>query len=213
MQQPGLSIPTRMSEGRRPASHRRMVMSPSSCVHLMTNCSRASPPTSASKASDVLGPTARVRGLVGPVPEAEWVEQDRHRQRANVGLAQSARAAPAEQLRRSSSTVASSRGPTSSILPVAPAQVELPVTDVAAYSAALQAAAEALRDDDPNSALALIRDSGVPATDRNAAEEAGKHGIQVVLEPGGALRSSEVETAAAAYGMTLVRTQNRYFYH
>ncbi len=74
-----------------------------------------------------------------------------------------------EQLRRSSSVVASSRGPTSSTLPVAPAQVELPVTDVAAYSAALQAAAEALRDDDPNRALILIRDSGVPATDRNAA--------------------------------------------
>lgn len=75
-----------------------------------------------------------------------------------------------EQQRRSSSTVASSgRGPASAKLPVAPALVDIPVADIAAANAALQAAADALRDDDPNRALALIRDSGVPATDRNAA--------------------------------------------
>ena len=75
-----------------------------------------------------------------------------------------------EQQRRSSSTVASSGlGPASAKLPVVPAQIDIPVTEIAAANAALQAAADALRDDDPNRALALIRDSGVPATDRNAA--------------------------------------------
>jgi tetratricopeptide (TPR) repeat protein len=74
-----------------------------------------------------------------------------------------------DQQRRTSSRVGSSRGLSSSVLPVAPAQIELPVADIAGYSAALQSAAEALRDDDPNRALTLVRESGVPATDRNAA--------------------------------------------
>jgi AICAR transformylase/IMP cyclohydrolase PurH len=47
----------------------------------------------------------------------------------------------------------------------------------------------------------------------NNIEEASKYGVQVILEPERALRSDEVEKAAALHGMTLVQTKHRYFYH
>ena len=62
-----------------------------------------------------------------------------------------------------------------------------------------------------NEPTVLGSDGFIPFSDN--IEEAGKYGIQVILEPEGALRSDEVEAAASEYGMTLVRTENRYFFH
>ena len=72
-----------------------------------------------------------------------------------------------ERRRRNSSTVATSGAPSVVPSPVAPPDVPLALDQ--ASGAALQAAADALNKNDPNRALTLIRDSGVPATDRNVA--------------------------------------------
>jgi tetratricopeptide (TPR) repeat protein len=74
-----------------------------------------------------------------------------------------------ESQRRNSSAVAASGVPSAATAPVAAPEVPLSLDEASAYIAALKAAADALKNDDPNRALALIRDSGVPATDRNAA--------------------------------------------
>jgi len=59
--------------------------------------------------------------------------------------------------------------------------------------------------------LVLASDGFIPFKDN--IEEAGRYGIEVICEPEGALRSRDVERAAADRGMTLVRTRNRFFYH
>jgi tetratricopeptide (TPR) repeat protein len=74
-----------------------------------------------------------------------------------------------ERQRRNSSTVAPSGGPRVAAVPVAVPDVQLAFNQASAYGAALQSAANALRNDDPNLALTLLRESGAPATDRNAA--------------------------------------------
>lgn len=72
-----------------------------------------------------------------------------------------------EQQRRTSSSVVS----TGSLTPASPVpvKVQLPIVQTSNYGEAIQAASKALENDDPNRALALIRESGLPATDRNAA--------------------------------------------
>ncbi len=78
-----------------------------------------------------------------------------------------------ERQRRNSSTVAPSGGPSGmpslAAVPVAPLDVPLSLDEASAYIAVLKSASEALKNDDPNRALAVIRESGVPPTDRNAA--------------------------------------------
>ena len=64
---------------------------------------------------------------------------------------------------------------------------------------------------DYDAPILLSSDGFIPFKDN--IEEAGRYGIEIVCEPEGALRSKDVELAAADYGMTLVRTQNRFFYH
>ncbi len=73
-----------------------------------------------------------------------------------------------EHQRRGSSTVAAS-APSVAGAPAAPPEVPLTLSQASAYGAALQAAADALNKNDPNRALLLLRESGVPPTDRNAA--------------------------------------------
>ena len=59
--------------------------------------------------------------------------------------------------------------------------------------------------------ILMASDGFIPFKDN--IEEASHHGIEIVCEPEGALRSDDIELAAANHGMTLVRTQNRSFYH
>ncbi|MDA0207429.1 MAG: hypothetical protein O3A53_16560 [Acidobacteria bacterium] len=74
-----------------------------------------------------------------------------------------------ERQRRSSSTVAPSGGPRVAAVPVAAPEIRLSLDEASAYIAVLKSASEALKNDDPNRALTLIRESDVPLTDRNAA--------------------------------------------
>ncbi len=57
----------------------------------------------------------------------------------------------------------------------------------------------------------LTSDGFIPFTDN--IDEAKKHGIKIVLEPEGALKGKDVAEAASSSGITLVRTEKRYFYH
>lgn len=74
-----------------------------------------------------------------------------------------------ERQRRTSSTVAASGAPSMAPVPVPPPDVSLTLDEASAYIAVLKTAADALKNDDPNRALAVIRESDVPPTDRNAA--------------------------------------------
>lgn len=63
------------------------------------------------------------------------------------------------------------------------------------------AQASALRDIPFHHDKLIASDGFIPFSD--TIEEAARHRIRVVLEPEGALRSDDVETAAAAHGITL----------
>lgn len=54
-------------------------------------------------------------------------------------------------------------------------------------------------------------DGFIPFSDN--IETASEYGINIVLEPGGALRSEEIEATAEYHELTLVRTKRRFFYH
>ena len=57
----------------------------------------------------------------------------------------------------------------------------------------------------------LGSDGFVPFSDN--IEAANRYNVKVIVEPEGALRSSEIEAAARSHGMALVRTKHRHFYH
>lgn len=59
--------------------------------------------------------------------------------------------------------------------------------------------------------IVLGSDGFIPFKDNIV--EAHRYGINVILEPEGAMRCGEIESAINAFGMTLIRTKNRYFYH
>jgi phosphoribosylaminoimidazolecarboxamide formyltransferase / IMP cyclohydrolase len=59
--------------------------------------------------------------------------------------------------------------------------------------------------------ISLASDGFLPFSDN--VEAAARHGINVILEPEGAMRGAEVARAAMAHGITVLRTHNRYFYH
>jgi AICAR transformylase/IMP cyclohydrolase PurH len=48
---------------------------------------------------------------------------------------------------------------------------------------------------------------------RDNVDHASRHGVRYIAEPGGSLRSGEVETACGEHGMTYVRTGVRLFHH
>lgn len=62
-----------------------------------------------------------------------------------------------------------------------------------------------------NSLIVMASDGFIPFKDN--IEEANRHGVDVIWEPQGGMRRKDVEQAAADHGMTLIRTQNRFFYH
>ncbi|WBQ07557.1 5-aminoimidazole-4-carboxamide ribonucleotide transformylase [Kribbella sp. CA-293567] len=59
--------------------------------------------------------------------------------------------------------------------------------------------------------VAMTSDGAIPFADN--IDEAHRHGVRHLAEPGGSIRSAEVTTACAAVGMTLSRTGIRLFHH
>jgi AICAR transformylase/IMP cyclohydrolase PurH len=74
-----------------------------------------------------------------------------------------------------------------------------------------------LRDDERSdwlkrmSGVSLVSDGFIPFRDN--IEQASKHGVSYVAEPGGSLRETDVVDACRAYGMALVHTHLRLFHH
>jgi hypothetical protein len=101
-----------------------------------------------------------------------------------------------ERQRRGSSTVAGNAVLSSPSAPVTAPEVKLSLDEASAYIAALKAASEALDKDDPNRALAVIRDSNVPVADRNGAIISAQASLRLT-RPGDALAA--LETALVAH--------------
>lgn len=72
-------------------------------------------------------------------------------------------------------------------------------------------AAERRRWLDQRDGLSLASDGAIPFRDN--IDEARRHGVRHVIEPGQSGRSDEVAAACAEHGMTLVRTGTRLFHH
>ena len=59
--------------------------------------------------------------------------------------------------------------------------------------------------------VAMTSDGAIPFVDN--IEEAHRHGVRHLAEPGGSLRSSEITAACADHGITLSQTGLRLFHH
>ena len=59
--------------------------------------------------------------------------------------------------------------------------------------------------------VAMVSDGAIPFADN--IEEAHRHGVRHLAEPGGSLRSAEVATSCADHGITLSQTGLRLFHH
>lgn len=59
--------------------------------------------------------------------------------------------------------------------------------------------------------VVVCHDGAIPFRDN--IDDAYRHGVRVVVEPGGSSRGGETEAACASYGMTLVQTGLRLFRH
>ncbi len=74
-----------------------------------------------------------------------------------------------------------------------------------------------LTDDERNQWLAtldgvsLASDGYIPFRDN--IDEAARHGVRFLADPGGSVRDDEVESAAMEHGITLLATGMRLFHH
>ncbi|HEX3788819.1 MAG TPA: hypothetical protein VHW44_13220 [Pseudonocardiaceae bacterium] len=59
--------------------------------------------------------------------------------------------------------------------------------------------------------VAFVSDGALPCRDN--VDHAARHGIEYIAEPGGSVRSGEVEDACWEHGITLTRTGLRLFHH
>lgn len=59
--------------------------------------------------------------------------------------------------------------------------------------------------------VAFVSDGCLPFRDN--VDHAHRHGVTAIAEPGGSLRSAEVEQACREHGITLVHTGLRLFHH
>ncbi|SNT66083.1 phosphoribosylaminoimidazolecarboxamide formyltransferase / IMP cyclohydrolase [Asanoa hainanensis] len=59
--------------------------------------------------------------------------------------------------------------------------------------------------------VAFVSDGALPFTDN--VEEAGRHGVRYIAEPGGSIRSAEVAADSGRRGITLIQTGTRLFRH
>ena len=82
---------------------------------------------------------------------------------------------------------------------------------------ALDSPYDPLRDDERRdwlkrmSGVSLVTDGFIPFRDN--IEQAYKHGVSYVAEPGGSVRETDVVDACRGYGTALVHTHLRLFHH
>jgi phosphoribosylaminoimidazolecarboxamide formyltransferase/IMP cyclohydrolase len=94
---------------------------------------------------------------------------------------------------------------------------DLTSTESGTFEQALREPVEPLRDDERaewNSrlrGLSFASDGLIPFRDN--VDWAYRYGAEFIAEPGGSIRSDEVETACRQYGITLIRTALRLFHH
>jgi phosphoribosylaminoimidazolecarboxamide formyltransferase/IMP cyclohydrolase len=67
------------------------------------------------------------------------------------------------------------------------------------------------RSSDPLTGVSMVSDGALPFADN--VDEAARHGVQHIAEPGGSIRSPEVQAACDARGITLAQTGIRLFRH
>ena len=85
------------------------------------------------------------------------------------------------------------------------------------FRAALVQKAPALTEDDRRawlenlSDVSMVSDGFIPFRDN--VEQARKHGVSFLAQPGGSARDSDIEAACREYGITLVNTGVRAFHH
>jgi len=83
--------------------------------------------------------------------------------------------------------------------------------------AALAAPLEPLGEEERRAGIAqlggvsLVSDGFIPFRDN--IEQAQKHGVCFIAQPGGSTRDDEIEAACREYGITLVHTKLRLFHH
>jgi phosphoribosylaminoimidazolecarboxamide formyltransferase/IMP cyclohydrolase len=86
-----------------------------------------------------------------------------------------------------------------------------------ALTAALDAPFDPLTDDERSEWIAhmrgvsLVSDGFIPFRDN--IEQAQRHGVQFIAQPGGSTRDGDIEAACREYGITLVHTKLRLFHH
>jgi phosphoribosylaminoimidazolecarboxamide formyltransferase/IMP cyclohydrolase len=67
------------------------------------------------------------------------------------------------------------------------------------------------RSSDPLTGVSMVSDGALPFADN--VDEAARHGVQHIAEPGGSIRAPEVQAACDALGITLTQTGVRLFRH
>jgi phosphoribosylaminoimidazolecarboxamide formyltransferase/IMP cyclohydrolase len=67
------------------------------------------------------------------------------------------------------------------------------------------------RSADALTGVSMVSDGAIPFPDN--IDEAARHGVQHIVEPGGSIRSPEVQAACDALGITLTQTGIRLFRH
>jgi phosphoribosylaminoimidazolecarboxamide formyltransferase / IMP cyclohydrolase len=94
--------------------------------------------------------------------------------------------------------------------PVTAPRIQDKITIQLAYADQLPPAerAEWLRELD---GVSLVSDGAIPFTDN--IEEARRHGVRFIAEPGGSIRSGDVAAACAEHGIGLTQTGIRLFHH
>ncbi|MEN8160009.1 MAG: hypothetical protein ABFS41_08065, partial [Myxococcota bacterium] len=86
-----------------------------------------------------------------------------------------------------------------------------------ALTAALDGPLDRLTDDERSEWIArmrgvsLVSDGFIPFRDN--IEQAQRHGVQFIAQPGGSTRDGDIEAACREYGITLVHTKLRLFHH
>jgi AICAR transformylase/IMP cyclohydrolase PurH len=94
---------------------------------------------------------------------------------------------------------------------------DLTPDESARLDTALTAPAGELTDDQRRrwvgdlSEVAFVSDGALPFRDN--VDHARRHGVGTIVEPGGSIRSGEVEAACREHGITLIRTGLRLFHH
>jgi len=86
-----------------------------------------------------------------------------------------------------------------------------------ALAAALDGTLDLLHDDERRqwierlSGVSLVSDGFIPFRDN--IEQAQRHGVRFIAQPGGSTRDDDIEAACREYGITLVHTKLRLFHH